>query len=84
VICKKEEMGFMKAVKLIPCIAIAACLAAGAMSGCTKKPNKDDVAKVEEAKNAAENAEKKLYDLKQERMKLEAEKQKNQKQGEDK
>jgi hypothetical protein len=54
------------------------------MCGCTKKPNKDEVAKVEEAKNAAENAEKKLYDLKQERMKLEAEKQKNQKQGEEK
>ena len=36
------------------------------------------------AKDAAENAEKKLYDLKQERMKLEAEKQKNQKQAEEK
>ena len=74
----------MKSFKFIPCVAIAACLAIGGMSGCTKKPNKDDIAKVEEAKNAAENAEKKLYDLKQERMKLEAEKQKNQKQGEEK
>jgi hypothetical protein len=74
----------MKALKLIPCLVVAACLVAGAASGCTKKPNTDDVAKLEEAKNAAEGAEKKLYDLKQERMKLEAEKQKNQKQAEEK
>jgi hypothetical protein len=66
----------MKAFKLIPCIAIAACLAVGGMGGCTKKPNKDDVAKLEEAKNSAESAQKKLSDLKQERMRLEAEKQK--------
>jgi hypothetical protein len=74
----------MKSYTFMSCVAIAACLAVGGMGGCTKKPNKDDVAKVEEAKNAAENAEKKLYDLKQERMKLETEKQKNQKQGEEK
>jgi hypothetical protein len=74
----------MKAIKLIPCIVVAVGLVAGAMGGCTKKPNKDDVAKVEESKSAAESAEKKLYDLKQERMKLEAEKQKNQKQDEGK
>jgi predicted exporter len=81
---KKEEFDYMKAFKLIPCLVVAACLAAGAASGCTKKPNKDDVAKLEEAKDAAENAEKKLYDLKQERMKLEAEKQKSQKPAEGK
>ena len=74
----------MKSFKFIPFVAIAASLVIGGMSGCTKKPNTDDVAKLEEAKNAAESAEKKLYDLKQERMKLEAEKQKNQKQGEEK
>jgi hypothetical protein len=74
----------MKAVKLIPCIAIAVFLAGGAMNGCTKKPNKDETVKLDEAKNAAEDAEKKLYDLKQERMKLEAEKQKTQKQDEEK
>jgi len=74
----------MRAFKLIPFVAVAACLAVGGMTGCTKKPNQNDVAKLEEAKSSAENAEKKLYDLKQERMKLEADKQKNQKQGEEK
>ena len=74
----------MKSFTFISCVALATCCTVGGMCGCTKKPNKDEVAKVEEAKNAAENAEKKLYDLKQERMKLEAEKQKNQKQGEEK
>ena len=85
-VCKKEEIDYMKALKLIPYLVAVACLTAGTAGGCAgaKKPNKDDVAKLEEAKDAAENAEKKLYDLKQERMKLEAEKQKNQKQGEEK
>jgi hypothetical protein len=83
-VCLKEDVVSMKSFKLIPCVAIAACLAIGGMGGCTKKPNQNDVAKVEEAKSAAEDAAKKLYDLKQERMKLEAEKQKNQKQGEEK
>lgn len=74
----------MKSFKFLPFIAVAACLAIGGMAGCTKKPNQNDVAKLEEAKDAAETAEKKLYDLKQQRMKLEAEKQKNQKQDEEK
>ena len=74
----------MRALKLISFVAVAASLTLGTVAGCTKKPNQNDVAKLEEAKTAAESAEKKLYDLKQERMKLEAEKQKNQKQGEDK
>ncbi len=41
------------------------------MPGCTKKPNNEDVSKLEEARAAAESAEKKLAELKQERMKLE-------------
>jgi hypothetical protein len=74
----------MKAFKLISCVAVAGCLVFGGAGGCTKAPNKDDVAKLEEAKSAAESANKKLSDLKQERMRLEAEKGKNQKQGEEK
>ncbi len=66
----------MKAIKVVSCITIAVSLMCGSMIGCTKAPSKDDVAKLEEAKSAAESAEKKLSDVRQERMKLEAEKQK--------
>jgi septal ring factor EnvC (AmiA/AmiB activator) len=41
------------------------------VSGCTKKPSQDELTKLEEAKQSAESAEKKLADLKQERMQLE-------------
>jgi septal ring factor EnvC (AmiA/AmiB activator) len=40
--------------------------------GCTKKPSQDELTKLEEAKQSAESAEKKLTELKQERMQLEA------------
>jgi hypothetical protein len=40
-------------------------------SGCTKKPNQEEVAKLEQARVAAESAEKKLSELRQERMQLE-------------
>jgi septal ring factor EnvC (AmiA/AmiB activator) len=38
---------------------------------CTKAPSTQDVSKLEEQRSAAESAEKKLADLRQERMKLE-------------
>jgi chromosome segregation ATPase len=41
------------------------------MAGCTKKPSTEDVSKLEDARSAAEGAEKKLAELKQERLKLE-------------
>jgi len=41
------------------------------MAGCTKKPSTQDVSKLEESRSAAEGAEKKLAELKQERLKLE-------------
>ena len=41
------------------------------MAGCTKKPSTQDVSKLEDARSAAEGAEKKLAELKQERLKLE-------------
>ena len=45
----------------------------GAYIGCTKKPAKEDISKLEEARAAAESAERKLSELRQERMKLEQE-----------
>lgn len=41
------------------------------LSGCTKKPNQEELTKLEEARNAAESAERKLAELRQERMSLE-------------
>jgi septal ring factor EnvC (AmiA/AmiB activator) len=41
------------------------------MTGCTKKPSTQEVSKLEDARSAAEGAEKKLAELKQERLKLE-------------
>jgi len=46
-------------------------LGMGCMIGCTKKPSTNDVSKLEDARSAAEGAEKKLAELKQERLKLE-------------
>ena len=48
-------------------------LGSGAMVGCTKKPNPSntDISKLEEARSAAEGAERKLAELRQERLKLE-------------
>ncbi len=45
----------------------------GAMSGCTKKPGNQDISKLEDARGAAESAERKLGELRQERIKLEKE-----------
>ena len=40
-------------------------------AGCTKKPSQDELTRLEEAKAAAESAEKKLSDLRRERQQLE-------------
>jgi hypothetical protein len=42
-------------------------------AGCTKKPSQEEVSKLEQARVAAESAEKKLSELRQERMQLEQE-----------
>ena len=69
----------MRRVRLIRIFIIAAMIAACGMSaGCTKKPSKDELSKLDEAKGAAEGAEKKLYELKQERMRLESDLQQKQ------
>jgi flagellar biosynthesis chaperone FliJ len=41
------------------------------LSGCTKKPNTEETGKLEEARSAAESAERKLSELRQERIALE-------------
>jgi hypothetical protein len=63
----------MRGRTLIKFVVFAAFIAACGIGGCTKAPNKNDTSKLEEAKAAAEDAQKKLYDTKQERMRLEAE-----------
>jgi peptidoglycan hydrolase CwlO-like protein len=40
--------------------------------GCTKRPSQEELTKLEEAKTAAESAERKLAELKKERMDLES------------
>jgi septal ring factor EnvC (AmiA/AmiB activator) len=60
-------------------IVLAAALVTG-FAGCTKKPSQEEVTKLDEAKSAAESAEKKLSELRRERMDLEE--QLNKKEGE--
>ncbi|MDD5674941.1 MAG: hypothetical protein PHC61_12295 [Chitinivibrionales bacterium] len=57
--------------RLVPCFALATVMALGGLSGCTKKPSQDELTKLDEARTAAESAEKKLSDLRQERQQLE-------------
>jgi outer membrane murein-binding lipoprotein Lpp len=53
-------------------LILGSFVAALAMGGCTKKPNEEELAKLEEARAAAESAERKLDELKRERMALES------------
>jgi outer membrane murein-binding lipoprotein Lpp len=43
------------------------------LAGCTKKPKEEDFSKLEEARAAAESAERKLSELRKERIALESE-----------
>jgi outer membrane murein-binding lipoprotein Lpp len=53
-------------------VAVASLVAVcGLSSGCTKRPNEDELAKLEQARSAAESAERKLAELRSERMQLE-------------
>jgi len=58
--------------KVIYTSVFSALLAFGWV-GCTKKPSAEEVSKLDEARVAAESAEKKLSELRQERMQLEQE-----------
>lgn len=50
---------------------LSTLLVSGGIVGCTKKPNTEEIGKLEEAKAAAESAERKLSELRVERMQLE-------------
>jgi peptidoglycan hydrolase CwlO-like protein len=64
----------MSAGHAVKIIVMSAMIAVGIMNaGCTKKPGKNELSKLDEAISASEGAEKKLSDLKQERMRLEEE-----------
>jgi len=65
----------MKKVTAIAAMLLAGVIATGGIlvSGCSPKPNKQEVSKLDEQKAAAEAAEKKLAELRAERLKLEAE-----------
>jgi septal ring factor EnvC (AmiA/AmiB activator) len=52
-------------------IALLAAAIAVASVGCTKRPSEEELAKLEQATQAAEAAERKLAELRQERMALE-------------
>ena len=54
------------------CMVIGAFVVMCGMVGCTKKPSQEELAKLEEARSAAESAERKLAELRQERMSLES------------
>jgi septal ring factor EnvC (AmiA/AmiB activator) len=66
---------FMHKIRVFARILLVGLLfvGSGALVGCTKKPNNEDISKLEEARAAAESAERKLSELRQERMKLEQE-----------
>ena len=52
-------------------LVIGSLFFAGGFTGCTTKPNQEESGKLQEAKVAAESAERKLSELRQERMQLE-------------
>jgi hypothetical protein len=61
--------------RLLKVICVGAVSSLLIVSGvaCTKKPNQEEVSRLDEAKAAAEGAEKKLSELRQERVALEQE-----------
>ncbi len=69
----------MKVPRTARLAACAACIAViGLSAGCARHPSKDELSKLDEAKSAAETAEKRLAELKQERVRLEADLQQKQ------
>ena len=59
--------------RLLACLVVGLALVLGGISGCTRKPSQQELTKLEEAKSAAESADKKLSELRQERLILEQE-----------
>lgn len=58
-------------VRFLARFVLIGTMVAWAGIGCTKKPNQEEMSKLEQARSAAESAEKKLSELRQERMQLE-------------
>ncbi|OGJ87143.1 MAG: hypothetical protein A2268_06685 [Candidatus Raymondbacteria bacterium RifOxyA12_full_50_37] len=56
-------------------LSVVALLFAGFAGGCSQKLTQEEKTQLEEAKTAAEDAQKKLHEMRQEKAKLEAEKQ---------
>ena len=62
----------MRTVSTLARILFAATfLSFCALNGCTKKPSQEELTKLEDARSAAESAEKKLSELREERTQLE-------------
>ena len=66
------EACYMKKSKtLLRLLVMGSMMAALVLGGCTKRPSQEELAKLDEARMAAEGAEKKLAELKSERTQLE-------------
>jgi septal ring factor EnvC (AmiA/AmiB activator) len=61
----------VRAGSLVRIFACGAFVFALGLGGCTKKPSQEELTKLEEARAAAESAEKKLAELRAERSSLE-------------
>ena len=67
-----KQEGFIMTIRKISGLLTIAALSAGMlMSGCAKKVSQEDTSRLDEARSAAESAEKKLDGLRQERQDLE-------------
>ncbi|MBN1575411.1 MAG: hypothetical protein JW913_02600 [Chitinispirillaceae bacterium] len=62
-----------KFLKINGVVLVSILFLMGGFTGCTPKPSNEEVGKLEQARAAAESAERKLSDLRMERMKLEQE-----------
>lgn len=69
-----------KRLALISAFMASIALSTTTLPGCTKKPSQEELSKLDENRQAAESAEKKLAELRRERQQLES--QLSQKQGE--
>jgi cell division protein FtsB len=58
--------------RVAQCVMVGSLVAFVGLTGCTKRPSEEELAKLEEARAAAESAERKLAELRRERMDLEA------------
>ncbi len=68
---KGGEVYMVNLVKLSRILVAVLFISICCMTGCTKKPTEEQLLKLEEAREAVESAEKKLNELRQERMSLE-------------